>query len=402
VTQLSTKQSEVDLIIIGAGAAGLSLLLALDAANFAGKIVVLESKQGPQNDKMWSFWHVTEAVRSSERGNNLPAYIEAILTHKWQNWSLSADGSEYLMHDTLFQYCCLRSESLSALALERTAAKENLHIRFDTHVGSITAAGSAAIVTTHTEQLLAKQVVDTRPPSLQSQHEGLIQCFYGEEIMCEADIFQPSTVKLMHQLSHSELGIEFIYILPFSTKHALVEFTCFSLVPIAASVLKARLTDALYKVVKQHPYTVQRTECAALPMYLVNQNSQHQKPAIIYAGIAGGAMRASTGYSFIGSQKWAKQSAHDLIKTGTISVNTPIPAIYQMMDKLMLSVLRDDMKVGITIFVQLFKTVPAQRFVRFMSEKATFIDFICIIWAMPKKPFLRALFRRVRVNIKDG
>jgi lycopene beta-cyclase len=29
-------------------------------------------------------------------------------------------------------------------------------------------------------------------------------------------------------------------------------------------------------------------------------------------------------------------------------------------------------------------------------------DFVCIIWAMPKKPFLRALFRRVRVNIKNG
>ncbi|MFT6328850.1 MAG: lycopene beta-cyclase [Bermanella sp.] len=402
MTQLSTKQSEVDLIIIGAGAAGLSLLLALDAANYAGKVVVLESRQGPQNDKMWSFWHVTEANRSSERGNSLPAYIEAILTHKWQSWSLSADGSEYLMHDTLFQYCCLRSESLCALALERTAAKENFHIRFDSHVGSITAAGFAAIVTTGSEQLSAKQVVDTRPPPLQSQHEGLIQCFYGEEIVCEVDVFEPSTVKLMHQLRHSEVGIEFIYILPFSTKHALVEFTCFSLAPVAASVLKARLTDAIHKIVKQHPYTIQRTECAALPMYLVNQNTQHRKQAIIYGGIAGGAMRASTGYSFIGSQKWATQSAHDLIKTSTISVNTPIPAIYQMMDKLMLSVLRNDMEVGVTIFIQLFKTVPAQRFVRFMSEKATLIDFVCIIWAMPKKPFLRALFRRVRVNIKNG
>jgi lycopene beta-cyclase len=402
VTQVLTKQSEVDLIIIGAGAAGLSLLLALDAANYAGNVVVLESRQGPQNDKMWSFWHVTEANRSSEKSNNLPAYIEAILTHKWQSWSLSADGSEYSMRDTLFQYCCLRSESLSALALERVAAKKNFRIRFDSHVSSLTATGLAAIVTTDTEQLTAKQVVDTRPPPLQSHHEGLIQCFYGEEIVCEADIFEPSTVKLMHQLRHSELGIEFIYILPFSTKHALVEFTCFSLIPVAVSVLKARLTDALYEVTKQHPFTTQRTECAALPMYLVNQNAQHQQPAIIYGGIAGGAMRASTGYSFIGSQKWATQSAHDLIKTSVISVNRPIPAIYQMMDRLMLSVLRNDMKVGVTIFIQLFKTVSAQRFVRFMSEKATLFDFVCIIWAMPKKPFLRALFRRVRVNIKNG
>lgn len=395
MTLLSTKPSEIDLIIIGAGAAGLSLLLALDAADYAGKVMVLERQQGPQNDRIWSFWHSADP-----REDSLPEYIEAILTHKWQSWSLSADGNEYLMRDTLFQYCSLRSESLSALALERISARENFQIRFNYEVAEITTKGSSVIVSTQEESLVASQVADTRPPALRSQHEGLIQCFYGEEIMCEADIFEPSTVKLMQQLNHSDLGIEFIYILPFSTKHALVEFTCFSLSPVAVSVLKTRLAAALNELAAHTSYTVKRSESAALPMYLINQNKQQHKSHIIYGGIAGGAMRASTGYSFIGSQKWAKQSAYDLVKTNTLSVNVPIPAIYQMMDKLMLSVLRDDMKIGVRMFTQLFKTVPPQRFVRFMSEKASFTDFMYIIWAMPKPPFLRALYRSIRVKIK--
>jgi lycopene beta-cyclase len=394
VTLSSTKSSEVDLIIIGAGAAGLSLLLALDEASYLGKVMVLERHQGPQNDRIWSFWHA-----SDQQGDSLPEYIKAILTHKWQSWSLSVDGNEYFMRETFSQYCSLRSESLSALALERISAKENFQIRFNCEVAEITAEGSSAIVTTLEDQLVANQVVDTRPPALQSQHEGLIQCFYGEEIMCEADIFEPSTVKLMQQLKHSDLGIEFIYILPFSTKHALVEFTCFGLSPVAASVLKARLAAVLHELVGHTSYTVKRSESAALPMYIVNQNRQQQKSHIIYGGIAGGALRASTGYSFIGSQKWAKHSAYDLVKNNTLSVNVPIPTIYQMMDKLMLSVLRDDMKVGVRMFTQLFKTVPPARFVRFMSERATLIDFIYIIWAMPKQPFLRALYRRIRAKI---
>jgi len=395
VTLSSTIPSEVDLIIVGAGAAGLSLLLALDAANYSGNVVVLERQQGPQNDRIWSFWHAAD-----EQGDSLPEYIKAILTHKWQSWSLSVEGKEYFMRDTFFQYCSLRSESLSALALERISAKENFHIRFNCEVAEIKAEGSSAIVITLEEPLVANQVVDTRPPALQSQHEGLIQCFYGEEIICKADIFEPSTVKLMQQLKHSDLGIEFIYILPFSTKHALVEFTCFSLSPVAASVLKTRLAAALHELVEHTSYTVKRSESAALPMYLVNQNRQQQNTHIIYGGIAGGALRASTGYSFIGSQNWAKQSAYDLVKKNTLSVIVPIPAIYQMMDKLMLSVLRDDMKVGVSMFTQLFKTVPPARFVRFMSEKATFIDFMYIIWAMPKSPFLHALYRRIRTKIK--
>jgi lycopene beta-cyclase len=397
VTLLSTKPREVDLIIIGAGAAGLSLLLALDAANYAGKVALLERQQEPQSDRIWSFWQRADSPKDS-----LPEYIKEILTHKWQSWSLSAGGKEYLMRDTLFEYCSLRSESLSALALERISAKENFQIRFNYDVAEIIAKSSSVIVSTSEESLVANQVVDTRPPALQSQHEGLIQCFYGEEIMCEADIFEPSTVKLMHQLNHSDLGIEFIYILPFTTKHALVEFTCFSLCPIAASVLKTRLAAALHELVKHTSYTVKRSESAALPMYLVNQNKQQKKSHIIYGGIAGGAMRASTGYSFISSQKWAKKSAYDLVKKNTLSVNVPIPAIYQMMDKLMLSVLRDDMKVGVKLFTQIFKTVSPPRFVRFMSERATFIDFMCIIWAMPKSPFLRALYRRIRAKLKGG
>jgi lycopene beta-cyclase len=395
VTLLSTKPREVDLIIIGAGAAGLSLLLALDAANYAGKVMLLERQQGPQNDRIWSFWHSDDP-----QDDSLPEYIKAILTHKWQSWSLSVDGNEYLMRDTLLQYCSLRSESLSALALERISIKENFQIRFNYDVAEIVAKGASVIVSTPEESLVANQVVDTRPPALRSQHEGLIQCFYGEEIMCEADIFEPSTVKLMQQLKHSDLGIEFIYILPFSSKHALVEFTCFSLSPVASSVLKTRLAAALHELVEHTSYIVKRSESAALPMYLVNQNRQQKKWPIIYGGIAGGAMRASTGYSFIGSQKWAKQSAYDLVKKNTLSINVPIPAIYQMMDKLMLSVLRDDMKVGVRVFTQLFKTVPPPRFVRFMSERANFTDFMYIIWAMPKLPFLRALYRRIRAKIK--
>lgn len=396
MTLLSTKPCEVDLIIIGAGAAGLSLLLALDAVNYAGKVLLLERQEGPQNDRIWSFWHVAD-----QQGDSLPEYIKAILTHKWQSWSLSADEDEYLMRDTYFQYCSLRSESLSTLALERIRVKENFQIQFNCGVTEITAKESSAIVTTPDGSLAAQQVVDTRPPALQSQHEGLIQCFYGEEIMCEADVFEPSTVKLMQQLKHSDLGIEFVYILPFSAKHALVEFTCFSLVPVAVSVLKARLAIVLRELVEHTSYIVKRSESAALPMYLINQNRQQPKSHIIYGGIAGGAMRASTGYSFIGSQKWAKQSAHNLVKTNTLSANKPIPAIYQMMDKLMLSVLRDDMKIGVRMFTQLFKTVPPPRFVRFMSERATLIDFIYIIWAMPKHPFLRALYRRIRAKIKS-
>jgi lycopene beta-cyclase len=57
---------------------------------------------------------------------------------------------------------------------------------------------------------------------------------------------------------------------------------------------------------------------------------------------------------------------------------------------IMLKVLRDNMSIGVSIFELMFKKVKPARFVRFMTQQATIVDFISVIWAMPKKPFLIA------------
>ncbi|MGK0381490.1 MAG: lycopene beta-cyclase, partial [Flavobacteriales bacterium] len=210
-------------------------------------------------------------------------------------------------------------------------------------------------------------------------------------------------VKLMQQLTSSELGIEFIYILPFSANHALVEFTCFSPCIVERSVLQARLKSRMHEIIGSQRYKVERKECAVLPMYCINENINNKNKHLIYAGISGGAMRASTGYSFLACQRWAKQCATELkskpllselsASSTSLSSFSPIGSVYQKMDRLMLAVLRNDMDVGVTIFVQMFKEVKPVRFVRFMTEQATISDFICVIWAMPKGAFVLAFFR---------
>jgi lycopene beta-cyclase len=265
---------------------------------------------------------------------------------------------------------------------------------------SVDSIGDHALVTTQSGQLTARWVVDTRPPPLKIHHNGLLQCFYGEEIVTDGEIFNPSSVKLMQQLASSELGIEFIYILPFSANHALVEFTCFSKTVIERSVLQARLRTRMQDIVGSKTYKIEREECAVLPMHHINENTNNRNQHLIFAGIAGGAMRASTGYSFLACQRWAKQCASELKSKQSLSVSTalssftPIGNLYQKMDRLMLTVLRNDMGIGVTIFVQMFKKVKPARFARFMTEQATIFDFMCVIWAMPKRAFLRALFSR--------
>ena len=78
---------DYDLIIIGAGAAGLSLLLALDATEYTQSVKLIERRSGPQNDKIWSFWN----------NDSVPEYLKTIITREWQTWEISADDCGYSM-----------------------------------------------------------------------------------------------------------------------------------------------------------------------------------------------------------------------------------------------------------------------------------------------------------------
>jgi lycopene beta-cyclase len=399
---LQASHPPTDLIIIGAGAAGLSLLLSLDDLNYPYNVTVLERNNGPSNDRIWSFWDNTLKAKKCP---NIPSYINAIISHKWSNWTLTTDQRSYAMGNSAYQYCSLRSEDLSALAQKRANENPKFNIIYNCDVTSLSSHDDLCSVTTRSEQLIAHKVVDTRPPPIDKNHDGLLQCFYGEEITVEAEVFEPTSVKLMHQLKHSVLGLEFVYILPFSAEQALVEFTCFSPHSIAKPLLKARLAEIIKDLVKEHKYFIERTESAVLPMYIINKNTpntdyntQDQTTHIAalntrnirFAGIAGGSMRAATGYSFLSSQRWANQCAYQLNYYNVFSNHEPISAIYRSMDMIMLKVLRDDLSMGVKIFEQMFKKVKPDRFARFMIQQATFFDFLHVIWAMPKTPFFKA------------
>jgi lycopene beta-cyclase len=388
----ATVAYDYDLIIIGAGAAGISLLLALDDAGYKKKVKLIERNTGPQSDRIWSFWN----------NDSVPAYIKKIISREWQTWAISSGDCHYSMTHSYHRYCSIRSESMMQLALERIQANSHFDIEFDCDVISVESGSDHALVRTQDNELVAHGVVDTRPPPLKIQHNGLLQSFYGEEIITKVDVFDPSSVKLMQQLTCSELGLEFIYILPFNKNHALIEFTCFSPAIVERTILQARLKSIILQIIGQNEYRVKRKESAVLPMYCINENRDNRNKHLIYAGIAGGAMRASTGYSFVACQRWATQCAYELKSKGSLSSFTPIATIYQKMDVLMLAVLRNDLDIGVTLFIQMFKKVKPARFARFMSEKATILDFICVVWAMPKRAFVRAILARNKLSDNEA
>ena len=152
---------DYDLIIIGAGAAGLSLLLALDDAEYIQSVKLVERSLGPKNDRIWSFWN----------NDSVPRYLKAIVTQEWQKWEISVDDCHYPMSHPYHRYCSIRSESLMNLAQQRVQSKTHFDIEFGSDVISVESTREHALVTTKSGQLTARWVVDIRHTPFKTHHD---------------------------------------------------------------------------------------------------------------------------------------------------------------------------------------------------------------------------------------
>jgi lycopene beta-cyclase len=64
------------------------------------------------------------------------------------------------------------------------------------------------------------------------------------------------------------------------------------------------------------------------------------------------------------------------------------------MDFIFLKVLRNEPEQAPELFIRLARGISADAMARFMMDRATILDLLAVVWAVPKKPFLRNLFNR--------
>ena len=374
---------QYDLVIIGAGASGLSLCLALDDIAYEGKVLIVESAQTYRENKTWCFWHQ----------DDLPAYLQSIITHKWSSWAISCAGESIVHSSHGHPYCIINASDFIDLVESRIQLNSRINVSFETSVESLYFTQNGVTIHSKNRKVFAKKVVDTRHALRQIPSDGLVQCFSGAEIETQVDAFEPSTALIMDELDHGEFGVEFVYILPFTKRRALIEYTCFSKTPIQSETLQTKRNHHLEEFTKDREYKFLREESGVLPMF----NIKHQKSnkVMIKGGIAGGAMRASTGYCFQPIQRWAKKVAIALHHNDHLLGFSPIPKTYQWMDDVFLRVISNNMHLGHKILFSFAKGMRSASFARFMSEKATISDLLEVIRVMPKYLFIKGLVGRL-------
>ncbi|MGY6631834.1 MAG: lycopene cyclase family protein [Wenzhouxiangella sp.] len=374
-----TRSPEHDLIIIGGGCAGLSLAGRLASQRSPLSAAVIETRSEYRDDRSWCFF-----APARHRHDHL-------ISHRWSRWLVGRENRALIERQSRqFSYQYIRSLDFYRTHLSAIEQHPLTELYRGTSVQAIERQGKHWRVETNQGCLTAAAVLDTRPPGrAQLEAATLLQSFKGVEIELEQDgMLETDCVELMTQLRHDHHGLYFTYLLPLGKRRALVEATRFSTERLPEAVLDQDL-QALLNQRGLHGQRWLRQEAGCLPMGLPGK--PHPVPGVVSAGMAGGALRPSSGYAFLRIQAWAARCLGRL-QAGHPPIGQPAdPRIQSRMDRLFLRVIAEDLSLAPDLFCQLFERGHPDSVIRFLGDQAGVGDYLNVVRSLPRRPFLRGL-----------
>jgi lycopene beta-cyclase len=385
-------QTDLDVIILGAGCAGLSLGVQLAKMNErAPKTLLLELRSVYENDRTWCFW-----------GHESNAYSDQV-NHQWTRLIVGSQKEKLSFECAFAPYQILSAKTFYEIALESIGLNPLIELRMNTSISKEPQYDQGWwYVATSAGSLRSRAVVDTRPKARNDlKNTKLWQSFLGVEIECDQAVFDPLTAVLMDFCKTNAEFVGFNYVLPQSDKQALIEFTVFAKRPYIQEELAQRLHASVAQYTDGKNYRILRQEYGLIPMGLVieqsTENMVETYPSYVHVGLTAGAARPATGYAFQRIQNWAVECAHALATKSSPVPHTKDSFLIRKMDTIFLNVIRNNPELGLELFMDLFKKVDSKRLVRFLSDRGLLLDYLAVIWALPAGPFLKNIFNIQRL-----
>lgn len=374
----------IDLAIIGGGCAGLALARDI-AKRTEGKqdvpqVVVFEPRTHYENDRTWCYWSLAGEAD------------DPIVSRHWEAWQFSKDDEAVCQRSSQSRYCHVSGSDFYADAISKIQRSDRLDLKLGVEVKAIESCHGGFKVTTTVGDYLARRIVDTRPPSMtQGNVAALYQVFEGVEIETDEEIGDPKIASLMAQMHTDQNGFAFDYLLPLGPKRWLVEATRFSPDHGCGNNLSEKLQACLQRIIPNGNFRCLRREKGMIPMgFHVPKTESHA--GWVRAGTSGGAVRASSGYAYRRIQRWSQECARRFTDSGEVIGHPEDSWARRKMDDIFLKVLRNEPEQAPELFIRLARRTSADTLARFMMDRASVLDLLAVVLAVPKKPFIRNLF----------
>jgi lycopene beta-cyclase len=382
-----TIPSNYDYLIVGGGAAGLSLAyhISQEPQLATKRVLLIEPEAKDQNDRTWSFWA------------DEPMLFDGIVAHEWSKIAFRSHRFERVFPLARHRYKMIRG--LDYYQFVRAALAEAPQFTCVQGAVSVLQSTAAGVVAeTSVGTFKAQYAFDSRPPQLTKRpdkHRYLLQHFVGWEVETAQPVFDPSTVEFMDFRGEQQREARFIYVLPFSERRALVEYTLFS-----AEVLpKADYEQAMREYLASLGVTdfrIEAEEVGAIPM------TDHALPAtagphIYNLGTRAGRAKPSTGYAFKRIQAHSARLVKALATTGQPPANpTGDQWQFHLFDTLLLDIMQRQGQQTRELFTELFQRNSPERMFDFLDEKTTWKENFQVMNSVTPWPFLRSIWHVLR------
>ena len=377
------KNNISDFVILGGGCSALSFInQVIEQKITKYSFIIIEKQKKYVDDKSWCFW--SENIKKNKN----------IIEASWSSFSFNLDNSTNFLSSINFKYYYIRSIKFYETIKKKISNHAHITLRLNETIISITNKKNYYEVITNKRIYLAKNVLDTRPNiNVYKKKPFLYQCFVGYEIKSVEKInFKKSNAYLMHNMRASNNKFYFEYILPMEKSTYLFELTTFTKKDLPLKIIEKELRIVLSKYFKK-PYQIIRKEYGKIPMGFVNNKMIKNKKNYFVSGSLAGSIRPSSGYAFVDIQKWSKKAANNLKVKGNIETLEKREVIKKFLDRIFLEVISSDISKAPQIFYYFSKNISPTTFIKFMLGEANLLEYLRVIYAMPKRIFLKCLIK---------
>lgn len=370
---------QYDYIIAGAGCAGLSLLVHMIESGKLKhkKVLLLDNSRKNKNDRTWCFWEKEQGL------------FESIVFKEWKQLSFYSDDLSKNLHIDPYTYKLIRGIDFYDYCFQKIKSNPNIDFK-QTAIREVVSNDKETFVATDDEKFCADYIFNSvlfQKPQLSSKQYWLLQHFKGLVVETKDEVFDPSAATLMDFRTDQSEGASFFYVLPFTAKKALIEYTVFS-----ANVLREEDYDRVLTayIVKNfgNNYTVLEKEFGIIPM--TNFSFESANNNIINIGTAGGQTKGSSGYTFKFVQKHSAAIVQSLINKQHPAEASTSAKRFSFYDSILLNILHHRKMPGDKIFSQLFEKNRADLVLKFLDNETSIAEEMKIISSLPTGTFLKA------------
>jgi lycopene beta-cyclase len=378
-----------DYIFIGAGASATLLLRSMESRGLLAnkKIALIDADEKTTNDKTYCFW--------TSMDDTIAKDCQHLFSQTWSKISVNRQEPETLDNS---QYVHISSIALYDEC--RKIIEKYQFSRVYSSVLNLVKTENGVDIRTDNGVFHAEVVFDSRPPMFAKpdKNEAILwQTFIGHIISPIEPYKQLDCVDLMDFDIPQQGFTQFMYVLPLSNNHILVEMTRFGADPITSDEAEPILAEYIQQ--RFGAYSLVETEKGTIPMSTAK--IVHEKmEGVIPIGGRSGAIKPSTGYAFKKMFQSAEHIAEQIDSKRQISPVMMDPKRFEFYDRLLLLILLHHPMLGKPIFSVLFKKNHVFSVFRFLEGKTTIFQDIRILLTLPFRPFLRVLRTELSVHTK--